>query len=145
MGAAGDDQSGAGGHAQLAEHCGNVEHPTLIQPGRVKFQAAHHLDRFRAATQLAKPGGDGRALRADPGEGGEQRSKEKAESPVPAVGSVRETGVDQEQRNSLIAQPPDKVGPDFRLDQNNRFGVNHAQRPVHAFTVIDRVINLVDV
>ena len=44
----------------------------------------------------------------------------------------------------LVAQAPDEIRPDFRFDQDDRLGMDHAQRAIDAFPVVDRIVNLLD-
>src|SRR3989442_1348927 len=48
-------------------------------------------------------------------------------------------------RDKRVPQPPDEIRPDFGLNQNDGLGMNQAQCAVHAFLVVDGIINLFDV
>ena len=77
----------------------NVRGPLWF--GGVKLQAANQVDRLRAAADFTQPRGIHLTLRADPGERGEQRPEQKPKAPVAAIGTFRQPGVHEKERNAL--------------------------------------------
>ena len=142
--AAGHQEARAGRHAHLAQQRGHVEQPALIEPGGVKLQAAHHMNRLRPAAQLPQPGRIGLVLRADAGKHGEERLEKKAEAPVAAPGAIGQAGVDQEHRDAQFLGAPEKVRPDLRLHQHNGHRANRGQGAVDIRTAVNRVVDLAD-
>src|SRR5688500_13707181 len=43
-----------------------------------------------------------------------------------------------------MTRGPEKIWPDFRFDQDNRLGSDHAERSAGVFLAIDRIVNLFD-
>ena len=145
VGAAGNYDLPVGRDPDLGKQRGHVEQRTFVEFGRVEFQVADHLDRFRPEAEFTEAGGVGLVLAADSGKLGEDRAEDEAEPFVAAIGTVREAGVHQEDGDLPFECAPQEVGPNLRLDEDDGLRMDGRQRAHDRSTEIDGVVDRGDV
>ena len=100
------------------------------------------MDGFGPAAELAQAIGIGFVLAAHADEAREQPAEQETVSLVAFERALGEPRVDQEARDAGVIREPEKIRPDFRLDQHDGPGMHGGKRPLHIGPAVDGVINL---